>query len=309
MNNHWNDFIEARNNSDTIIDNNLLSIVALKNLGVLEVSGSDAAVFLQGQTTCDINQLEEHNPQLGAYCNAKGRTISSFIIIKKTNNIFYLILSADLIAPVQKKLQMYILRAAVTLIDQSESLCILGLYNYSLDTQDNIYAYLNENKRCLFIADINNCQQFFTNLIQENTVQLISSNAWYALDILTGIPWLNSNTTELFVPQMMNLDKLGAISFEKGCYTGQEVVARTHYLGKNKRVMLTATCNASATFPETCSITEQADANVILGTVISSSQQTKNTLLLIILKEHPKDTNNLQLNNKNKDAINIIYSE
>lgn len=306
MNNSWNTFIQKYKFLDTISDKEALSVTVLNQLGILEVSGPDAANFLQGQTTCDITLLKNNAPQLGAYCNAKGRTISSFIIIKKPNKIFQLILSADLIAIVQKKLQMYILRADVTLTDQSESLCILGLYNYQLDSQENIYTYLNENKRCLFIADSNTCQQFFTTLTQDTTVQLISSNAWSSLDILAGMPWLNSSTTELFVPQMMNLDKLGAISFEKGCYTGQEVIARTHYLGKNKRIMLTATCTANAIIPNACEIIKQLDTQPILGTVILSAQHEQATVLLIILKIQPNLADTLHLNNEKQDEITIL---
>jgi len=306
MNNQWNNFIQTHKFSEIISDNNATSVTNLNQLGVLEVSGSDAAILLQGQTSCDITSLKNNTPQLGAYCNAKGRTISSFIIIKKSDNVFQLILSADLISTVQKKLQMYVLRADVTLLDQSESLCILGLYNYPIDSQENIYAYPNDENRCLFIAEAATCKQFFTELIQDKMVQLISPNAWCSLDILAGIPWLNSHTTELFVPQMMNLDNLGAISFEKGCYTGQEVIARTHYLGKNKRIMLSATCRANAILSDACSITKQSDSSTIVGTVISSSQQQKNTLLLIILKEQPNNTDNLQLDNEMNDAISII---
>ena len=306
MNEQWNAFIQTQKFSTSILDNNALSLCTLNQLGILAVSGSDAATFLQGQTTCDINLLEDNTTQLGAYCNAKGRTITSFIIIKKPSNIFHLILSVDLIEAVKKKLQMYIMRSDVTLTDQSGTHCVLGLYNYQAEKQVNLYPYLTENKRCLFIADTQTCQQFFSDLTQNKSVQLISPNAWAGLDILAGIPWLNSSTTELFVPQMISLDTLGAISFEKGCYTGQEVVARTHYLGKNKRVMLIASCSAKAVIPSACPIIGQADKNTVIGTVISSSQQEQSTLLLIVLKEQPTTAANLQLNNKNYDVITLI---
>ncbi|MDC9728759.1 MAG: folate-binding protein [Methyloprofundus sp.] len=306
MNKQMDTFLQAQEISETISDDNALSTAALSQLGILAISGSDAAAFLQGQTSCDISALKENMPQLGAYCNAKGRTISSFIIIKKTNNIFHLILSGDLIATVQKKLQMYVLRSDVTLTDQSESLCILGLYNYKKENKENFYPYLNESNRCLFIADTNTCQQLISDLILHENAQLISINAWRGLDILAGIPWLNSSTSELFVPQMINLDKLGAISFEKGCYTGQEVVARTHYLGKNKRIMLLASCSAEAVLPNICPIIDQSDTSTILGTVVSSSQQKQKTLLQIVLKEQPMAAANLQLNNENHDAITIL---
>jgi folate-binding protein YgfZ len=306
MNPLWNKFIQQYKFANIASDNNAPSLTALNQFGVLTISGSDAADFLQGQTTCDIKKLKDNKPQLGAYCNAKGRTISTFIIIKKFDNMFYLVLSVDLITRVQKKLQMYVLRADVTLINQSESLCILGLDNQQLESQEHLYPYLNEKTRSLFIADINSCKQLFTALTQNKTVQLINANAWSGADILARIPWLNSSTTELFIPQMINLDKLGAINFEKGCYTGQEVIARTHYLGKNKRIMLTAICHLNVQLPDACTISDPSNTETILGTVLSSSQQKNSTLLLVVLKEEPTTADNLQLNNENIDTITLV---
>jgi len=304
MQTEWQSFIQSQSLAESISETNTPSIAPLSHLSVLSVSGADAAKFLQGQVTCDVNKLVENKAQLGAYCNAKGRTITSFIIIKIAIDSFYVILPKELISPVQKKLQMYILRSDVKLAEQSE-LCILGLYNFTEAPEIQCYNYLDDPKRQLVINDYATCLQLFSELSTTQPVQLISPNAWIALDILAGIPWLNTQTSELFVPQMLKLDELNAISFEKGCYTGQEVVARTHYLGKNKRVMLLAKCAANAIIPDACDIMSTTDTESNLGTLVLQAKQADTTLLLIILKELPNELLKLQFNNAAFDAITL----
>ncbi len=275
-------------------------LAPLSHLAVLTVSGKDAANFLQGQTTCDIKSLLDSKPGLGAYCNAKGRTITTFIIIKQQAS-FQLILTSDLVETVSKKLQMYILRSDVQLTDQSDSLCITGLSNVPLSAQASLYPYPQLDNSFLFIGNPDQSQLFWPELIQQQSLSLICSNAWLGLDIQAGIPWLYTQTSEEFVPQMLNLDKLNAISFEKGCYTGQEIVARTHYLGKNKRAMYQARCITETDIPPGCTVTDHE--NTALGTVILASQQGSTTQLLVVLKDQAVNTKNLQLNNQNHDKI------
>jgi len=302
MQTEWQSFIHSQSFTETITDTNMPCLAPLTHLAILSVSGTDAAKFLQGQVTCDVNKLVKNKAQLGAYCNAKGRTITSFIIIKIATDSFYIILPRELITPVQKKLQMYILRADVKLADQSE-LCILGLYNFTEASEVQLHNYLNDSKRQLFINDHENCLQFVSQLSTSQSIQLISPNAWTALDILAGIPWLNTKNSELFVPQMLKLDELNAISFEKGCYTGQEVVARTHYLGKNKRIMLLAKCAANVIIPDACEIVAETAPENILGTLVMQAKQGDATLLLIVLKESPNELIKLQFNNEACDVI------
>ncbi|MEY2666950.1 MAG: hypothetical protein RLZZ384_1121 [Pseudomonadota bacterium] len=153
-------------------------------LGGLSVCGEDAAVFLQGQTTCDVNGLEDKQGSCGAFCNAKGRVITTFYLIKIENN-FLLILPNALLGGIQERLNRYKLRAKVNI---SESHLDINTFNLPKE-----------------------------------------------------LPWLTHETSEEFIPQWLNLDKLGGISFTKGCYTGQEIVARTHYLGEVKRRLFLAT--------------------------------------------------------------------
>ncbi|BCG64599.1 MAG: tRNA-modifying protein YgfZ [Methyloprofundus sp.] len=304
MNTDWTAFLNTQDLSPSLPAINPPFIAPLSHLAILAVSGQDAANFLQGQTTCNIKELNDASPNLGALCNAKGRTISTFIIIKQANE-FQLILTVDLLEIVKKKLQMYILRADVQLTDQSDALCIIGVHNPTQTTLSNLHHYPQQEHSYLFIASPEIAQSFWMDALTNNMLAS-SENSWLNLDIQAGIPWLYKETTEKFVPQMLNLDKLDAISFEKGCYTGQEIVARTHYLGQNKRAMYQASSQTDNEITPGTAIIDSANDEVNWGEVILTAQQNKSTQLLVVLKDATCAEKNLQLNNQNKDKITLI---
>ena len=301
----WITYLETQNLLAYTPPDKQTIIAPLNHLAVLTVSGKDAASFLQGQTTCDIKALVDSQPVLGAYCNAKGRTISSFIVIKRQES-FLLILTSDLIDTVRKKLQMYVLRSDVQFTDHSDDLCITGIANIELSPQDLLYQYPQINNGFLFIGSPEESRLFWEELTQKQTLNLVSSSAWQGLDIQAGIPWLYKQTSEEFVPQMLNLDKLNAISFDKGCYTGQEIVARTHYLGKNKRAMYQASCKTTTDILPGCTVTD--NENSVLGMVVLAVAQDKTTQLLVVLKDQAIDSINLQIDNQSHDKITLNLS-
>lgn len=279
-------------------------LAPLSHLAILQVSGQDAASFLQGQLSCDIKALPNSEARLGVYCNVKGRAISSFIIIQKKES-FLLILTRDLLDTVSKKLQMYVLRSDVYLADLSDELCILGIANMAVMVAENLYQYPHLNNGFLFIGKAKEACLFCSQLIQQQAISLINANAWLGLDIQAGIPWLYAQTSEEFIPQMLNLDKLNALSFDKGCYIGQEIVARTHYLGKNKRTMYQAQCSVTADVAPGCWVINSQELK--LGVVILVATNRATTQLLVVLKDQATETKNLQLNNQARNKI-ILHS-
>lgn len=297
----WIDYLATHNLLIHTPSGKQAILAPLTHLAVLTIAGKDAASFLQGQTTCDVKALVNVQPVLGAYCNAKGRTISSFIIIRHQDS-FQLILTRNLLETVRKKLQMYVLRSDVKVTDHSNDLCISGITNIKLNPQELLYPYPQLDNSFLFIGNPEQSHLFWSELItQQQNVSLISSSAWLGLDIQAGIPWLYTQTSEAFVPQMLNLDKLNAISFEKGCYTGQEIVARTHYLGKSKRAMYQASCTATTEILPGCTITDnEAKA---LGMVVLTSAQDNTTQLLVVLHDQAVEGISLQLDNQSRDKI------
>lgn len=320
MNPDWKNFLIAEHGvfkTDSCIDflkpastgNKFL--YPLTDLGVITVAGKDAATFLQGQITCNVNDINDNKSSLGAICNPKGRVITTFLLVKK-DDVYLLVLPLELLPAIQKRLQMYVLRSVVTLTDSSDDLCLLGCgdLNASTNPTEQIGRTTKQNSRLtidfsrqinrqLLITDAEDAQQFWAEQVNQHGYQAAGSQDWHALDIADGIPWLTADTSEEFIPQMLNMDTLGGISFTKGCYTGQEIVARTHYLGKTKRQMFVAECDlsdlpeANASIVDDSSGVEQAAGNVLMAQI-----EADHCNMLVVLQVSDTQTYNLKLNGK-----------
>ena len=203
----------------------------LPDWGALRVSGEDAAGFLQGQATTDVAALQPGQIGCGAFCNPKGRVIANFRIGRQEQD-FVLFVSADLIEPLSRRLQMFVLRSRVKLEDPADLAAVAGTFE-SPDSPEHwgewpeSWALNDGSGRRIGLLPLDG------NTRLENQSPL--AGAWELADIDAGFARITSATHEEFLPQMLNLDWLGGIGLEKGCYTGQEIVARTHYLGQLKR--------------------------------------------------------------------------
>jgi folate-binding protein YgfZ len=324
MNPNWKNFLLGQNavfESDTDIvfsasqSDVQKQIYPLAHLGVITISGADAATFLQGQITCNVNDLSDIKSSLGAMCNPKGRAISTFLLVKKDDS-FLMILPQELLESVQKRLQMYVLRSKVTLTNSSGELCLIGLADgmltsseteeplFTTNRQENIIIKLN-NRR-LIIAEVDNAQSFWLEQLNLG-FQPESSVKWRYFDILSGIPWITAATSEEFIPQMLNLDKLGGISFTKGCYTGQEIVARTHYLGKAKRELFVAECNALVgPEPNAIIIDDSASTEQNIGKVLSAQHWKNSCKMLVVLQVSDTNTYSLRLQNDEQNKVTLL---
>ncbi|MDD1605963.1 MAG: folate-binding protein [Methylococcaceae bacterium] len=312
MNSNWKNFLLANNahfSSDTHISfpntDSDKRLYPIAHLAVLTVSGTEAGQFLQGQITCNVHDVTATQSSLGAMCNPKGRAITTFLLAKSGDD-FLLVLPNELLEIVKKRLSMYVLRSKVTLTDSSDSLCLLGLTATSNEaflathSEDN-GVRINMGNRCLIIADVDNAMTLWSEYTAQG-FQATDSMQWQTLDILSGIPWLTTATSEEFIPQMLNLDKLGGISLTKGCYTGQEIVARTHYLGKAKRGLFIAECQTANPEPNASII----DAD---GQVIGNVLLAQNDKLLIVLQLADTDTAQLQLKDYNQAPLTLLTVE
>lgn len=231
----------------------------LSHLGLLALSGADAMTFLQGQVTNDVMLLAGNNAHYTGYCTPKGRMLALFLAFAHTTplqaNRLHLQFNRMLLEPIMKRLKMYVMRSKVEIKDVSdetirfgfngpEAASILALSHANIPEND--YELVNA-KDCtiLKLPSISNHARFeiFTDAANAATIwnalktkaTPVGKPCWDWLEIQTGIPDVTPNTQEQFVPQMLNLDILNGINFKKGCYTGQEIVARTHYLGSVKR--------------------------------------------------------------------------
>lgn len=226
----------------------------LTHLGLLEISGADAVTFLQGQVTNDVKLLAGNNAHYTAYCNPKGRMLALFLAFAHHDHL-HLQFSLELLEPIMKRLRMYVMRSKVEITDASEGILKFGLNGpeassmlvsvfSKIPTQDYELVSLENGAILKLPATENNSRfEIFTDAANASAIwnalktdcQLVGKPCWDWLEIQAGIPDITPATQEQFVPQMLNLDLLNAISFKKGCYTGQEIVARTHYLGSVKR--------------------------------------------------------------------------
>jgi folate-binding protein YgfZ len=225
-------------------------LTPLPQLACITASGADARDFLHGQLTNDVKSLPEGQAQLAAWCTAKGRVLANFILYP-SDDVFYLILSAELLPAVLKRLQRYVLRSQVELSDLSAGLGHLGLSGPDAETaladiglpapELPMRVARQGDARVVRLPDhrfiLSAAQESLPGLWQalSSRIQPAGSPVWRWLDIRAAFPWITGATTEAFVPQMMNFEKLGGVSFQKGCYPGQEIVARAQYLGEIKR--------------------------------------------------------------------------
>jgi hypothetical protein len=329
MNQNWKNFLlsqDATFKSDTHItfpamsDYNAKTIYSIAHLTVLTIGGKDAAKFLQGQITCNVNDVTGIKSSLGALCNPKGRAITTFLLIK-TGDAFLMVLPEELLESVKKRLQMYILRSDVTLTDSSDQLCLIGLCYPATETEPLFATTQNDlisvnlsatQNRQLVIAETDKAIALWSDRLGNQGFQPENSDQWRYLDILAGMPWLTTETSEEFIPQMLNLDILGGISFNKGCYTGQEIVARTHYLGKTKRAMFLAECDTPSTpLPNSIIIddgtgTEHAVGRVLLAQRSHAEHEGSSCKMLIVLQVSDSDTYSLKLKDYNHNKITLL---
>jgi tRNA-modifying protein YgfZ len=233
-------------------------------LGVLRVAGTDAPAFLQGQLTNDVNALAPGTSQYSAWCSPKGRVLANFIVHRVDEHSFDLLLPAALAAPVGKRLGLFVLRSKVTIDDASATTVRLGVGgpNAATVVRDAVGALPVAHRfvataaasvlalpGARFIAFAQ--PQAALALWQQLSVRARPAGlpVWQWLTIAAGIPVITAATADQFVPQAVNFDAIDGVSFKKGCYTGQEIVARTQYLGRLKERLVLAHVDGSAPLP------------------------------------------------------------
>ena len=321
MNEVWKTFLQGQQvlvakGHPTIISgyesNSYKRIYPLNHLAVLKITGKDAAKLLQGQLTCNVNEIKDTKGSFAALCNPKGRVIATFLLVKMAD-IFLMVFPVEMLETVRKRLQMFVLRSDVVIADASDELCIVGwvepnepLQPFLTQQQPGFIAvnFHGQISRKLLIADADNAISLWSGYVNDQGFRVGSSDAWRYLDIISGIPWVTMASSEEFIPQMLNLDKLGGISFNKGCYTGQEIVARTHYLGKSKRELFLAECDISNP-PEPNSSIVNKESREVVGKVLQAQQDQQGCKLLVVLQTTETDYKNLGLQNDNLTTINL----
>jgi tRNA-modifying protein YgfZ len=217
----------------------------LAHLGVLRFAGPDAINFLQGQVSNDTRRLAAGEPMLAAYSSAQGRVIAVLNLLPHTSGVIAL-LPRDVLGVTAERLRKFVLRAKVKIEDLTDRLAIIGMLDATalvavgLDVPDE-KGYLEHDGVAIARVGPGTSQTTRYWIVRE-TPGAVDNNAdvesaWRLADIRAGLPTVYAANSEAFVAQMLNLDLIDGISFSKGCYTGQEIIARTQHLGRIKRRM------------------------------------------------------------------------
>ncbi len=258
----------------------------LSHLSILGFTGEDAGTFLHGQLSCDVRGLVPGRSTLGSYCSPKGRMLANFLLWGDGAG-FEMVLPASVAAAIRKRLSMFVLRSKMRIADNSDSITLIGAAGPG--TAPALRALFSEmpatdgevhhrpglgsivrigDDRFLLAISASEAQQAWAILSRE--LKAVGTPCWEWLDIRHGIPWVSAATQEQLLPQMVNLELLGGVSFTKGCYPGQEVIARSRYLGQVKRRMFLV--NSSERAAEGDALYSEAFGDQASGLIINSQE-------------------------------------
>ncbi|MGY2375004.1 CAF17-like 4Fe-4S cluster assembly/insertion protein YgfZ [Pseudomonas sp. SDO524_S393] len=290
----------------------------LSHEGVLAVRGADAAKFLQGQLTCNLNYLSDAQASLGARCTQKGRMQSSFRILLQGDGVL-LAMTTELLEPQLADLKKYAVFSKSKLTDESAAWVRFGLTN-----ADQVLASLGlelpaetdsvvRNDTLIAIRVSPGRAELWVPAEQGDAVrgQLAARleqtglNEWLLGQIRAGIGQVMPQTRELFIPQMLNLQAVGGVSFKKGCYTGQEIVARMQYLGKLKRRLYRLNLDAPD-MPEPGTPLFSPSHNSSIGEVVLAAKADQTIELLAVLQAEAADSGDVHLGTLEGPGLQLL---
>ncbi len=324
MNPHWNTFLltaGARIEGDRVEDfgnparelqaSDSGDVIAdLGHRGLIAVRGPDAGKFLQGQLTNDIDLVVEGHSQLSGYCSPKGRLLALLRIFRR-DDALYLQLPRPLLDGTLARLKKYVLMSKVTLEDAGAALIGIGLTGPHAEAilgdliaavpaepdavgRDGALTVLRlpgRRPRFALYGPPAEMERAWTTLAARATP--VGAAAWDRHDILAGIPDVYPATVEEFIPQTVNLELLGGINFKKGCYTGQEIVARLHYRGSVKRRMYLGHADAESVPAPGTPLHATGDDGQAVGHIVSATPAPAGgcDLLAVVATEHSTGNN------------------
>jgi folate-binding protein YgfZ len=335
MNLEWKSFLES--DTATVDDGGVVHFANaepfpecglhdLSHLGLLRISGDDAADFLQGQLTNDIKTLGENRSQMSGYCTPQGRMLANFRIYRR-DGAFFLQLPLELLEPIQKRLTLFVLMSQVTLEDVTDQLVRIGLSgacapqllekllpDFPASAGDVVHSESvsllrlpGPTERFEIVGPVETIMELWSGL-QEHASPA-TADFWGLLDIQAGIPTVYPATSEAFVPQMTNMQLVDGVSFDKGCYVGQEVVARMKYLGKLKRHMRLArvTVDRKPQAGEEIYAEESSPSGQGAGTLVDARPAPAGGFeVLVVVEDASFEQNNLHLDSPTGPALEFL---
>lgn len=275
-------------------------LVPLEHQGLLRVTGPDAEKFLQGQITCDTRRLQHNEVLLCGHCDHKGRMHSSFVAAKFEDNAVGLRVHTSIIESASAALAKYIVfaKAEISVATNIRLFALLGagaeeaaqylpvdtpLDHHQCARSDGLTLLRHSHTHIELWVDADRAQTVWETLAPHCTPA--SPNQWDLAHIEMGLGQVRQETVDEFIPQMLNLQRVGGISFDKGCYTGQEVVARMHYLGKVKKHMYRALIDATEPPPPGTPICESTTGKHLGQVVMAANLEPHQVALLVVCSE------------------------
>jgi hypothetical protein len=323
MTTDWQAFLDSRDTKaphGDLISQRFIS--PLHADGLLLVSGEEATDFLQGQLCNDLRRVDQQHSQLSGYCTPKGRLLALARVLQREEG-YLLRLPREVLQSTQQRLQMFIMRAKVTLQDASDSIACFGIAG--ADASELLAQFVDaappqesdsaiqqgeltlvrvagDVPRYEIYGPVSQLGALWEQIAAHDYLQL-TAQAWQQADILAGLPNVYPETREAFIPQMLNLQQINGLSFTKGCYPGQEIVARSQYLGELKRRMYRLDLQASSCPTPSAEIVTGDGA--VAGSVVDAAGNGERCVLLAVLRKALADSP-LALAEAPEAALNVI---
>lgn len=290
----------------------------LSHEGILAVRGPDASKFLQGQVTCNLNYLSDSHSSLGARCTPKGRMQSSFRIVSVADG-YLLAMASELLEAQLADLKKYAVFSKSKLGDESPDWLRIGLsrgddvlHSLGLPLAAEADSVVHHNELlALRLSDgraelwVPASQAAAVQTQLDSQLPQAPLNDWLLAQVRAGVGQVMGSTRELFIPQMINLQALGGVSFKKGCYTGQEIVARMQYLGKLKRRLYRLTL-ADPQIPEPGTPLFSPVHNSSVGEVVLAARSAEAVELLAVLQDDAAQNGPIHLGSAEGSTLSVL---
>lgn len=293
MQKSWQNFLQshlATHSSSAECNANLWDL--MDSYGLLKITGPQAKRLLQGQLTCDVEKLTHLSSCMGALCQSNGRIISLFYLFQFAND-YYLLLPHNMIAITLSALKKYAAFYKVELNEASNDFILLGYQGEYFRSNDEAIISIPmapHHSQQIIVGRYTEMQSLLNDLTQH--ASFLSSNAWRSRMIDANIPMIYPQTSGKLLPHEINLQQLNALSFEKGCYTGQEIIARMHYLGKLKNHLYCTRISYQTTLlPGTLIYAKINENTKVSGMIVDAchDQESQQSVLIVTDKENAKN--------------------
>ena len=297
----------------------LQGVAPLPHLGIIRAAGADAANFLHNQLTNDVLLMKDGQSRLAAFCNAKGRMQASFVVYKRSAEEVLLICRKDLIAQTVKRLSMFVLRAKAKLSDATDEFQLLGLagdtVSQALSGVASAASLTVEpwQRHAAGAADVLTLYPAFgqprafwlaPNDVSAPVGVALSAALWQVGEVMSGIAWVELATFEAFVPQMLNYESVAGVDFKKGCYPGQEIVARSQFRGTLKRRAFIVESEVALTAGQ--EVFSSLDATQPCGLVAQAASDGASNVAVLELQLSATENSSLHLGSPDGPVLNLL---